>query len=120
MAASLDRTEDVIRACQHRPATHRAWQIRGLPESFHHAVFQRQSNAGIVFIQLNDFSERKDPACRPGIAGGQPEADVHMQDGLVLAATHANLRLGHPSAVSRLWWRYRGDIGMRTLPATQN
>src|SRR5205814_5479994 len=74
--ATLDRTEEVIRkmgaiALKH-PGVQNAVAFPGLSIN----GFTNSSNAGIVFVPLKPFEERRDPSLRGGAIAGQPNQEL--------------------------------------------
>ncbi len=113
-AASLDRTEDVIKRMSDlalkQPGVESAVAFPGLSIN----GFTNSPNAGIVFVTLKPFDERKDPSMSAGAIAGASERPVREHSGSVhgdLPAT-AGTRSGHH------WWfppanRRPGQPGLR-------
>ncbi len=119
--ASLDRTEDVIREMSaialKQPGVESAVEFPGLSVN----GFTNSSSAGIVFVTLKPFDERKGEALSAGAIAGRAEPEVLGHEGRVHRGVPAAAG-ARPRHARRLQDQLedRGALGYRALDsATQ-
>ncbi|MGH8751079.1 MAG: efflux RND transporter permease subunit, partial [Burkholderiales bacterium] len=121
-AASLDRTESVIRRMSaiaiEQPGVQNSVAFPGLSIS----GFSNAPNAGIVFLPLKDFAERQGPGLSAqAIAGALNQKLSGIQDGFVFVLPPPPILGLGTSGGFKMMIEDRGDFGIEELyRATQN
>jgi len=121
-ASALDRTEDVIRRMSaialEQPGVENAVAFPGLSIS----GFSNAPNAGIVFLPLKDFKERKGPGMSaPAIAGALNQKLGGIQDGFVFVLPPPPILGLGTSGGFKMMVEDRADLGIEELyQQTQN
>jgi HAE1 family hydrophobic/amphiphilic exporter-1/multidrug efflux pump len=85
-AASLQRTKSVLRQLDEAAMAHPAYADNITVAGFDVLTNAQRSNAGVSFVMLKDWSERKDPSLSAtAIAGGLMGAGMGIKDGFIFS-----------------------------------